>query len=163
MLNDIDYICLLFIFIIIVVIVYYCRLFSDDVDVSIITNKKNKSMNATSNANILNEDPLTIKYNNLKESNGSFNTYKDNDNINNDGYHNELMQKSNYKELSENVDEQFIEAKKNIPIDDNLSNYGFCPKSRNNKTDLPMQNINVNYLLDTNKSSKFSEEFIKYK
>lgn len=112
------------------------------------------------------EDPIIVKYNDYIKDVNSFNTYNNEINeitTDNIGFINELSPKTFNKTPSKYIDDLFTKTEvKDIPIDTNLSKTGFCPNSKINKTDMPLPNVPMSYILDKTKSVKLSEEFIKH-
>lgn len=149
--KDKDIISLFAMFFIFLIFLYFGKSLLDNV------NTKQKQINEKREY----KEPVQIKYEEHKLSDKSFNTYDNNNYIENDGFVNELLPKSTYKLPTNNFNNQFTEAKYNIPIDRNLCNKGFKPLSKEYKTDLPLPNVPTSYILDSNKSVKLSEQIKK--
>ena len=152
MMRDKDILSLFLIFIIFLIFIYFSLSLFDK-----ITAKESEYV-------FLKKEEPVIKYEELINDENSFNTYNKHIHTENLGYVNELSSKSFEKTPTKSVDNQFIKTiAKDIPIDSNLCKTGFCPNSKEEKADLPIQNIPACYILDNNKSVKLSDEFIKLK
>ena len=150
--NDKDIVSLFAMFCIFLIFLYFGKSFLENVITS------HKPIINYYNTDKLYKEPVQIKYEENKLSEKSFNTYDiDKHVINNDGFVNELLQKSD-KISDPYLNNQFKNIKENIPIDNNLCKSGFKPLSKEYKTDMPLINIPVSYLLDENKSVKLSEQ-----
>ena len=152
--NDKDIVSLFAMFCIFLVFLYFGKSFLENVAIM-----ENPIINELNN-NIFYKEFFQNKSEENKLSDKSFNTYDNTCIINNEGFVNELLPKSN-KICHEDLNNQFKNIKENIPIDNNLCYRGFKPKSKENKTDMPLPNVPLSYLLDTNKSIKLSEEIKK--
>jgi hypothetical protein len=153
--RDKDVISLLAMFFIFIIFIYFGKSFLDDVNIS------QKSINYNTGRQIITKDPVAIKFEEHKESDRSFNTYSSQENVETSGFVNELIPKYNCKLSNAELDNHFIEAKKTIPIDYNLCYKGFKPMSKENKSDMPLPNMPMNYIKDENRSLKLSDEFKK--
>lgn len=98
-------------------------------------------------------DDKEVKFNNVYD-NDNINIQDNSIYVNNENYVNELIKNKN-KSTLDNLDNQFYNFKKNVPIDKCKYNYNI---SKDQKTDLPISNVPYKFLLN-NKTMKISDNF----
>lgn len=158
--KDKDIISLITIFFIFMIFVFFSKSFIGDVETKRVGFSRS---HCGDGVRCLPNDPLTIKFNKEKKE-SCINTFNSDNYVENKGFINELLPKSNYKVPTINIDKQFTEAKEYIPIDNNVCSKKnkYCPMSKEYKTDLPLANVPMCYILDQNKSVKLSNEIKKF-
>jgi hypothetical protein len=146
----------LFILICIIFLMYYPQMV-DDVDTTqkqkIVKEDKIKMSPHNGNFEMKNNDK------NIDNGYNKYNLYSEDIYYDNNGFHNELMAKN--KQYNKGaIDHYFQEIRKEVPYDENYicKNIGECPVSREQKNDLPLNNVPMSMLKNMNKNIRLSNE-----
>lgn len=144
----------LFILLCIIFLIYYPQMV-EDVD----TTKKQKIVKEDTIKMSPHNGNFEIKNNDKELNNGynKYNLYDDEKYYDNNGFQNELMAKNKQYSKS-SIDSYFQEIKKEIPYDENYicKKIGDCPSSKEQKNDLPLNNVPMSMLKNMNKNIKLS-------